>query len=289
MKIKTIGPIGLMGPMIEDRRRMAEDRGQMRMIGPDRRMRHIFDNIDDLENREVRMKISKHNDQIYNLAVCDEGKKVKLFLQFDIDGDGDPDVVVSFLPKKLGGDIEGDIIEKLRRFFDVFGFPKVLIVLSSLLVNKVRWAEGFPEITRIDIMPPVKTNEVEPVETWYFSMNAVHKTLFLVLRNSKKVFSKRKIELPVESVVQSVRYFLQNAFAENANLEKKELPGKIINETVERFSFYDNKNDFREMCFCDNIDESSKSNMYHFKKIEFEIIPVDGKEHLLIKGKSHGK
>jgi hypothetical protein len=207
------------------------------------------------------MKKSAHNGKMYNLALCDEGKKVKLFLQFDIDGDGDPDVVVSFLPKKLGGDVVGDIINKLRRFFDVFGFPKVLIILSILKVDVKRWREGFTEIKRIDIMEPEKKNEVGPVETWYFTIRAVNNMLFLVLRDREKVHFKGQIILPVPSVADEVKKSLQLVF------ENEKYPGKIINETPDRFSFEE------------SFDPS------WFEDIVINIIPVDDKEHLFIKEK----
>lgn len=208
------------------------------------------------------MKKSDNNGQVYNLALCDEGKKVKLFLQFDIDGDGDPDVVISFLPKKLGGDIEGEIIKKLRRFFDVLGFPKVLIVLSSLKVDIKRWKGGFKEIKRIDLMEPEKKNEVEPVETWYFSINTAYRRIFLVLRNSERIIEKCMITIPVPSVVTKIKNFLQLAF------DNHSYPGKIINESPDKFSF-------------DGVLDISKL----FEKIVINVIPVDDKEHLLIKEK----
>jgi len=204
---------------------------------------------------------SSNNGKVYNLALCDEGKKVKLFLQFDIDGDGDPDVVTSFMTKKLGGDIEGDIIEKLRRFFDVLGYPEVLIAISSLKVDVERWRARFPEIKRIDVMLPEKTNEVKPGEIWYLTITAVHSYVFMVLRNSKKVLQKNRVTLPVPSVAEEIKDFLLRAF------NQFKYPEKIINESPDRFSFEENfKPDW-------------------FEEIVINIIPVDGKEHLLIKEK----
>lgn len=211
-----------------------------------------------------------NNGETYNLAICD-GKKVTMTLQFDIDRDGDPDYIHTNYEKKLGADLQGDLIIKLGKFFDVFGFPRVLLIRSTLpSIDIGRWIHELKPIKKIELVQ-IQKRTVQPVVTWYFSIQAVHKTLIFTLNEDKsnkvKSFYKKSIELFVPSVAEEVKNFLRAAFNEFG------YPREIINESPDKFSFEP----------ASGFDDRTHGMVPSwFDDIVINVTPIDDKEHLLI-------
>lgn len=200
--------------------------------------------------------------QINNLTVVEEEKKLKVVLIFDFDQDGEPDLLSSSIAKKLGGDLNAELIKKLKAIYSgSFPLPRVLFVRSTwtgINIDLIR--TEFPQIMKVEQLELESRRVIERPLTFLFWMKSQKDKVWFFLRKEKEqgILAQTEITLPVQSIVAEVCGFLKTAFANFG------WPEKLLNLTASAFSF--------------------EENLYYFTSwTDPEIIPINDYEHITFK------